>query len=97
MLFAAMLKARPGIAEIRNRLREAHDAYWDPQMTRIWLAGPLLAEEGGDRIGQIMIVEADSSDEAHALISGDPYFVNGCFETFSVTAFRPSVQRGEPA
>ncbi|MER2537367.1 MAG: YciI family protein [Rhizobiaceae bacterium] len=93
MLFAAMLKARPDIAEIRARLRDAHDAYWNPQIGRIWLAGPLLSEDGA-RIGQIMVVQADSREEAHALIAGDPYFVNGCFDPFDVTAFRPSVREG---
>lgn len=94
MLFAASLKALPGIARIRTRLREAHDTYWEPRMDRIWLAGPLNSD-AGDRIGQIMIVEADSRDEAQALICNDPFVANGCFEQFSVSAFRPSVREGE--
>jgi uncharacterized protein len=93
MLFAAALKAKPGIAEIRTRHREAHDAYWDPRMSSIWLAGPLLSDDG-DRIGQIMIVAADSRSSAQELIAGDPFVVNGCFEPFTVTAFRASVKEG---
>lgn len=96
MLFAAVLKARPGIADIRTRMREAHDTYWDPRMARIWLAGPLLSEND-DRIGQVMIVQADTGEDAQALIDGDPFVVNGCFEPFIVTAFRPSVREGAPA
>lgn len=92
-LFAASLKALPGIARIRTRMREAHDAYWESRMDHIWLAGPLLSE-AGDRIGQIMIVETDGRDEAYALISGDPFVANGCFEQFVVSAFRPSVREG---
>lgn len=93
MLYAAMLKARPGIVEIRARERQAHDAYWEPRMSRIWLAGPLLSDDG-ERIGQIMIVEAESAGDAHALVGGDPYVANGCFEPFTVTAFRASVREG---
>jgi uncharacterized protein YciI len=94
MLFAASLKARPGIAEIRARMREAHDTYWHSRLNRIWLAGPLLSDVG-DRIGQVMIVQADSRDDARALIDGDPYVVNGCFEPFTVLAFRPSIREGK--
>jgi uncharacterized protein len=96
MLFAATLRAKPGITEIRARMRAAHDAYWGPLMDRIWLAGPLLSDEG-ERIGQIMIVNAENQDDAHALVSNDPFAVHGCFEPFAMTAFRPSIRDGMPA
>lgn len=96
MLFAAVLKARPEISEIRTKMREAHDAYWEPRMARIWLAGPLLSDEDA-RTGQIMIVQADSKEEARTLIGEDPYVVSGCFEPFTVSAFRASVQDGATA
>ena len=94
MLFAATLRANPGIAEIRTRLRGDHDSYWEPRMERIWLAGPLLSDDG-ERIGQIMIVQAEDRDEAYSLISNDPYVANGCFESFDVKAFRASVREGQ--
>jgi uncharacterized protein YciI len=94
-MFIAVLKASAKAAQVRSEQRQAHDAYWEPKMNRIWLAGPLL--DGDERKGQVMIVTATSKEEAHALISADPYVVNGAFEPFDVAGFRASVREGTAA
>jgi len=92
-MYIALLKVSAKAAEIRATHQAAHDAYWEPRMASIWLAGALL--EDNARMGQLMIVRANDKEEAQQLIGNDPYVVNGAFEPFTVSSFRASVLEGK--
>jgi hypothetical protein len=91
-MFIAILKASPDASKVRSEQRDAHDAYWDSRIGKIWLAGPLLEED--QRKGQVMIVNAATKEEAEALIRSDPYVLAGAFRPFEVFRFRASVREG---
>jgi uncharacterized protein YciI len=52
------------------------------QQGRVVLAGPLT-----DKAGSLIIIEADSLDEAQQFAREDPYTVNGVFERVEVHPF----------
>src|SRR5574341_2117696 len=64
--------------------RPAHLANLEPLSAqgRVVLAGPLT-----DKTGSLIIIEADSLEDAQRFASEDPYTVNGVFERVEVHPF----------
>jgi uncharacterized protein YciI len=64
--------------------RPAHLAKMEPldQAGRVVLAGPLT-----DRTGSLIVIEADTLEEARRFAREDPYTVNGVFERVEVHPF----------
>lgn len=71
--------------EARRKIhRPAHLANLEPldQAGRVLLAGPLT-----DKTGSLIVIEADSLEEARKFAREDPYTVNGVFERVEVHPF----------
>ena len=71
--------------EARRKIyRPAHLANMEPldQQGRVILAGPLT-----DKTGSLIVIEADSLEEAERCAQQDPYTVNGVFERVEVHPF----------
>jgi hypothetical protein len=68
----------------RKIYRPAHLANMEPldRQGRVILAGPLT-----DRTGSLIVIEADSLEEARRFAQEDPYTVNGVFERVEVHPF----------
>jgi uncharacterized protein len=68
----------------RKIYRPAHLAKMEPldQQGRVVLAGPLT-----DKTGSLIVIEADSQEEAQRFAEEDPYTVNGVFERVEVHPF----------
>ena len=75
--------------------RPAHLANMEPldRAGRVVLAGPLT-----DKAGSLIVIEADSLEEAQKFALEDPYTVNGVFERVEVHPFTqvfPKATQGE--
>ncbi len=71
--------------EARRKVhRPAHLARMEPlnAQGRVILAGPLT-----DKSGSLIVIEADSLEEAQAFAREDPYTVHGVFERVEVHPF----------
>jgi uncharacterized protein YciI len=71
--------------EARRKIyRPAHLAKMEPldQVGRVVLAGPLT-----DKTGSLIVIEADSLEEAQQFAREDPYTVHGIFERVEVHPF----------
>ena len=71
--------------EARRKLyRPAHLANMEPldQAGRVVLAGPLT-----DKTGSLIVIEAESLEEAQKFAQEDPYTVQGVFERVEVHTF----------
>ncbi|SLM48169.1 Protein YciI [Nitrospira japonica] len=68
----------------RKVYRPAHLANLEPldRAGRVLLAGPLT-----DKTGSLIVIEADSLEEARKFALEDPYMVNGVFERVEVHPF----------
>ena len=68
----------------RKVYRPAHLANMEPldQQGRVVLAGPLT-----DKTGSLIVIEADSLEEAERFAKEDPYTANGVFERVEVHPF----------
>jgi hypothetical protein len=77
MLFVARFTDKPGIAEKRAELLDAHFAWLAANKDRVLIAGSLRSDVGGDSLGGLWIIEADSKAGAEQVYQGDPFFANG--------------------
>jgi len=105
MLFAIARRDKPGMAEKRAELLEAHAAYQKAFMDRITFGGGLVVDgtdvdnfeygpEGiRDVTGNILIVDVTDRAEAEAMHANDPYTQGGVFETVII---EPCLQRVPP-
>ncbi|MEW6542544.1 MAG: YciI family protein [Nitrospirota bacterium] len=74
----------PRGAELRKTHRPAHLARMEAldAQGRVVLAGPLT-----DKAGSLIVIEADSLEDAEAFAKGDPYVVHGVFARYEVHPF----------
>jgi uncharacterized protein YciI len=77
MLFIARFTDKPGIAERRAALLEAHFDWLAANDDKVLLAGSLRTDVGGDSLGGLWIIEAGSKAEAEQVYQTDPFFANG--------------------
>lgn len=77
MLFVARFTDNPGIAERRLELLDEHFAWLDTHSDKVLLAGSLRTDVGGDSVGGLWVIEADSMAEAEQVYQTDPFFANG--------------------
>jgi hypothetical protein len=77
MLFVARFTDKPDIAEKRAELLESHFDWLAANDAKVLLAGSLRTDVGGDSVGGLWIIEADSLAEAEQVYQTDPFFANG--------------------
>jgi uncharacterized protein YciI len=81
----------PEAPSLRVRDLEGHLAHIEANWERYLIAGPARDPEQPTINGSILLVFADSLDEAWSLMRGDPYFNNGQFARIDVRQFSPAV------
>ena len=84
-LFAFLCRDAAGGASLRERLLKDHLAYIETVMANIAVAGPL--KEGDTTVGSLLIIKAETEEEARATFEGDPYFANGVWKSIEVNHF----------
>lgn len=96
MLFLIHCTQRPDGQAIRDAHYDAHRAYLQASPVDIKLAGPMVEDDGGKRIGSVFIVDVPDRTAAEAFSAGDPFTQNGLFERVIITRFL-DITRGKPA
>ena len=89
-LYVLVCNDKPNSLDLRLANREAHLAYARGFADRLKVAGPLL-DEAGNMAGSLLILEADSLEDARAFNLGDPYQKAGLFGSVQVTAFKATI------
>lgn len=81
----------PDADRLRARDLEGHLAHVEKHWRRYVVAGP-MREPGGERlIGSLLLVLAESAEDAWNLCRQDPYFTNGQFKSVEVKHFTQSI------
>ncbi len=83
MQFTITGQDRDGALDKRMAVRPAHLEYIRSLGSAVLAAGPFL-DDNGDPVGSMIVVEAESLEEAQAMAARDPYLVRGVFETSTV-------------
>ena len=94
-MFIAILTCKPNAWELREATKPAHDNYWNTRMDKLKFAGPILAEDGRTRLGQILLVDLADRAAAEELVLNDPFVKAGVFADYRISRFRLSVELGK--
>lgn len=73
MLFIAYCTDDPAKPDLRAETRPAHLEWLQRSAARIRVAGPFLDDAGEAPRGSLLVVEADSLDDARRFLAEDPY------------------------
>ena len=93
-LYALIARDRPGL-EHRQANRPAHLEHMAKLDAggRIRYGGP-LGNDSQDMGGSLIIIEAESLDDAKATYAEDPYVIHNVFEHYEVVETMPVFPRG---
>jgi len=85
MKFAAIIEYAPDAEKIA-RVRPTHREYLQglKRNGNVVLAGPFTDDSGG-----LLIYEAETAEEADAMIRNDPFFKEGVFVSWVLREWRP--------
>jgi uncharacterized protein YciI len=87
---------RPDALAARMAAREAHLAHIHAQGDKVKLGGPFL-DADGQMAGSMILLEADSLEQAQAFHAADPYTLAGIFERSEVRPWRLTTGAWAPA
>ncbi len=94
-MFIAIFTSKPNAWELREATKPAHDEYWNTRMDKLRFAGPMLADDGKTRLGQILVVDLPDRAAAEQLVVNDPFVKAGVFTDYRISRFRVSVESGK--
>ncbi len=95
-IFVISWTDKPNALDARMAAREAHLNYIHQQGEKVKLGGPFL-DGDGKMAGSMILLEADSLEDAQAWHAGDPYKLAGIFERSEVRAWRLTTGAWGPA
>ena len=86
MLFAFLCKDKPGHLNVRMETRPAHLEHLNRLNAEgtLAMAGPFLDAEGKPN-GSLVIVKAETTEEARELAEADPYAKAGLFASVEIS------------
>ena len=90
MLYAMIAKDRPGSGEQRTAVRPIHLDHLHGLGSRMKLAGALLDADGTPG-GSLMVLEAETIEEARALFKADPFIKEGIFASYEIKPWRVAI------
>lgn len=79
---------RGGAAALRVDVRPKHLEFMKGLGASAKLGGPLMSEDGEQRIGGMYVLEADSLETARRIAASDPFVMAGLFEISNVHEWR---------
>lgn len=83
MLFAILCNDKADHLQLRMDTRPAHVEFLKGLGDKLQFAGPFLDDENKPN-GSLVVIEADSWQEAATIAANDPYAVAGLFETVTI-------------
>nr|WP_298100654.1 YciI-like protein [uncultured Shinella sp.] len=88
MLFAFLCQDKPGALQVRMDTRPDHVAYLNDLNAsgKLAFAGPFLGDDGKPT-GSLVVVKAETIEEARQIAANDPYAKAGLFAAVDVKAW----------
>jgi len=88
MLHTLYCSDKPEAVGVRAANREAHLAFLSELGDRLFMAGPLLNEDGSAMVGSLIVVDCEDMAAARALAARDPYAKAGLFSSVAIKPWR---------
>lgn len=78
---------------VRAAHREAHLEFLSELGGRLFLAGPLLSEDGATMVDSLIIVDCEDMAAARTLAARDPYAKAGLFSSVAIKPWRKTLPK----
>ena len=88
MLYTFYCSDNPEAVGVRAANREAHLAFLGELGDRLFVAGPMLSEDGSAMVGSLIIVDCEDMAAARTLGARDPYAQAGLFASVAIRPWR---------
>ena len=87
MLYAIHMLDKPGVADVRARIRPEHRAYLAAKADQMAFAGPLMADDGETMIGSLLVIDFPTREAAQLWLQDEPFTRHGVYGSTSIHAF----------
>jgi uncharacterized protein len=84
--YAIVARDKPNMKATRMELLKDHLAHIETQLDRLLVAGPMRDADGAF-VGSLLVLRADSVEDAAAFLERDPYFAAGIWAEVTISAF----------
>lgn len=88
MLYILYQEDKDGAEAVRAEARERHLAYLEQHKDILVLGGALLADQGDQRLGSVLVINVPGRAEAEAFSRDEPFRRAGLFKTVKITRMR---------
>ena len=95
MLYSILMLDKPGGEALRAAAKDAHRVFTRQHADRMFLGGPVFAEDETTMIGSLIILECRDRAEAEAFAEAEPYRRAGLFESVVIRPFSPVIAPGK--
>ena len=80
----------PETAPLRIKHLEGHLIYIENNNEKYRVAGPMRGTGDGEIVGSYFLIEAETEDQARAVMAGDPYMESGMYASVTVYEVVPA-------
>lgn len=94
MLYALICTDKPNSLDLRMQMRPAHLSFLDKLGSNLKAAGPFLSEDDKPN-GSLLIINAESKNEAQAIAAQDPYAIAGLFASVEIKTWKWLIKNPE--
>jgi uncharacterized protein YciI len=89
MLFIVYAEDNPATsATIREAKTPEHLAYLDRHKSAIVLAGALLTDDAGQRVGSVSVINVKDRAAAEAFVAAEPFRNSGLYRSIKISRMR---------
>lgn len=93
MLYVIYCKDDPSTPTRRDEFYAAHRAYLNDAPIKIVVAGPYTAIDSDTKVGSMLVVEAESLEQAENFQKNDPFALNKVWSEVSVNPYIKSIDQ----
>ncbi len=79
---------QPGTGALRHKFREAHEAYLAQHASMVMARGPLVADDGDEPIGSVLLLDVPDMDAARVFMEQEPFYSNGVYKDINFHRWR---------
>jgi uncharacterized protein len=91
----AICRDGEGSAGRRRLTLDEHRRYVGQRASLLAFSGPLVADDGDARIGQVYALQVEDRAAAEEFVRADPFSVAGVFSTVEISRVLPKFRDGE--
>lgn len=93
MLYVIYCRDNPSTPTLREAFYDAHRAYLKSASINILVAGPYTSTDSDKKIGSMLVVEAESLEQAVDFQKNDPFALNKVWSEVSVNPYIKAIDQ----